>query len=70
MTGKYLIPIENKKHCIAVDCDRHLIMESELIIPKENDIDFRLPFPLHLEYFKLFNVVDRDLTKLYRVIKK
>ena len=61
-TGKYLVPTENKKHCIAVDCDRHLIMESD---PK-----FPVPLPLNYESFELFSVNENDLSKLYRVIKK
>ena len=61
-TGKYLVPTKNKKHCIAVDTDCGLIMES--------DPHFPAPLPLNLQSFKLFNVVDQDQTKLYRVIQK
>lgn len=59
-TGKFILPIENQKHCIAVDCDRRLIMESD---PK-----FPAPLPLNLESFAKINVDKRDLSKLYRVI--
>ena len=61
-TGKYLVPTENKKHCIAVDCDLHLILESD---PK-----FPAPLPLNLVSFANISVVKRDLSKIYRVIQK
>ena len=61
-TGKYLLPTEKGKHCIAVDADRGIIMESD---PK-----FPVPLPLNYESFKLFSVNENDLSKLYRVIQK
>jgi hypothetical protein len=62
-TGKYLVPTENKKHCIAVDCDRRVIMESD---PK-----FPAPLPLNLESFAKINIViAEELSKLYHVIQK
>jgi hypothetical protein len=61
-TGKYLLPTEKRKHCIAVDCDRRLIMES--------DPEFPAPLSLNLDSFANISVVKQDLSKLYRVIQK
>ena len=61
-TGKYLLPTEKGKHCIAVDCDRGIIMESD---PK-----FPAPLLLNLDSFNLIGVDRWDLTKFYRVIQK
>ena len=62
MTGKFLLPIENKKHCIAIDCHRHIIIESDLNVPA--------PFALNFESFTKIKVVNGDLSNLYHVIQK
>ena len=60
-SGKFLLPTENSKHCIAIDADSHCIMESDPGIDKK----YSWSLPLTMESFDLINVVPKDLTKLF-----